>query len=694
MKVLFRKIKRSNKVALAFYLITALLFIIGYVCFTKSLLHLVGIETAIRVIILILLFLWFLAYFLFGLSTMIVKKYKKFITLTVINILLIIVMFFASIIINKIYSKIDMLSAEEYTLYTTNLISLKNTKLSNSSKLGMISNNDDIEGYVLANTLKNEEDLEQEVVYYDDYYSMLDALYNNEVDAIFVSSNYVILFSGEEAYQNIATDTEILFTYSEKMKTKTITNTNKKLTEPFTMLLMGVDSEKDGLNANAAFNGDTLMLITFNPKTLTATIFSIPRDTYVPIACNNNRYNKINSSAAYGTECVINTVQNLVGVTIDYYAKINFNGVIDLVDALGGIDVDVEAPNYDYYISKYGEGRLCESNSLRDMSKLVCMDTGLQHLNGDQALAYARNRHGFLESDLARNRHQQQIVEAMAKKVLSLKSFSDFEDLLEAVGKNISTNLSTNQILSFYQTLKDMVVSGLNGNDFINIQKTYLEVYSLPINIGGMTISALGYHDNSLNAIKDALNVNLGLKEEEMIKTFSYDYNEEYTTPIIGKGVSGGTKLATVPNFTGSTVSYAETWASNNDIPLGKEFLDCGTGTPGLIGGQSISAGTLTKNVSYLTIYINQACSTNSSTTESQSNSDNKSNNSKNNNSNNKTDEEFDIPGLPTEENKEEVKTENENKTETNEETNKSEDTDSSTTNSTSEENNNESTDE
>lgn len=623
MKVLLKKIKKSNKIALAFYLVTTLLFIIGYICFTKSLLHLVGIETAIRVIVIILLFLWLLAYILFGLSTMIVKKYKKFIVLTVIHTLFIIIMFFASFIINKIYSKIDMLSSNEYTLYTTNLIALTDTELTDDSKLGMISNNDDIEGYVLANTLKNNEKLDQEIVYYEDYYSMLDALYNEEVDAIFVSSNYVILFSGEDAYSNIASDTKVLFSYSEKMKTKTITNTNKKLTEPFTILLMGVDSETDGLNANAAFNGDTLMLITFNPKTLTATIFSIPRDTYVPIACNNNRYNKINSSAAYGTECVVNTVQNLVGITIDYYAKINFNGVIDLVNALGGIDVDVEAPNYSYYISKYGEGVLCESNSLRDMNDLVCMNTGYQHLNGEQALAYARNRHGFLESDLARNRHQQQIVEAMAKKVLSVASFSDFENLLEAVGKNISTNLSTNQILSFYQTLKDMLVNGLNGDEFINIQKTYLEVYSLPITIGGIQVSALGYYENSLNEIKEALNVNLGLKEEEMVKTFSYDYNEEYTTPIIGKGVSGGTKLSTVPNFIGSTVSYAETWASNNGITLEKEFLTCGTGTPGLIGNQSVMAGTFTKNVSSLTIYINQACSNNTTTNQDSSNDDN-----------------------------------------------------------------------
>ena len=478
---------------------------------------------------------------------------------------------------------------------------------------------------------------------------MLDALYNGQVDAIFVSSNYVILFGNEEAYSNIASETKVLYSYSEKMKSKTISNTNKKLTEPFTILLMGVDSEKDGLNANAAFNGDTLMLITFNPKNLNATIFSVPRDTYVPIACNNNRYNKINSSAAYGSDCVINTMQNLVDVTIDYYAKINFNGVIDLVNALGGIDVDVEAPNYDYYISQHGKGRLCESNSLRDTTKLVCMNTGAQHLNGEQALAYARNRHGFLESDLARNRHQQQIVEAMAKKVIEIKSFKDFEKILEAVSKNIATNLSTKQILSFYQSLKDMLVNGLKGEDFIKIQKTYLEVYNLPINIGGLNVSALGYYDNSLNAIKDALNVNLGLKKEEMIKTFSYDYNEDYTSPIIGKGISSGTKLATVPNFKGSTVGYVESWASNNGITLGKEFT-CNSGTPGLINGQSVAAGTFVKNISYLTIYINQVCDTNPIINNEPSNEPNNNNNTTtNNNSNSNSNSDNDGDDEPSE---------------------------------------------
>jgi LCP family protein required for cell wall assembly len=608
------------------------------------------------------LFLWGLAYFLFGLTNLILKKYKKFIIITIINIVLIIFMILAAIIINKIYSKIDMISSSDYTLYTTNLIALKETELDSNSKLGMIENEDDVEGYKLANSLIEKENLKQEVIYYEDYYSMIDALYNHEVDAIFVSSNYVILFSGEDAYSEIGSITKVLYEYSENMKSETITSSNKKLTEPFTILLMGVDSEIDGLNANAAFNGDTLMLITFNPKTLTATIFSIPRDTYVPIACNNNRYNKINSSAAYGTQCVIDTVENLVDIEIDYYAKINFNGVIDLVNALGGIDVEVESPDYSYYISKYGEGVLCESNSLRDTTNLVCMNTGLQHLNGEQALAYARNRHGFLESDLARNRHQQQIVEAMAKKVVNVTSFSGFENILNSIGNNISTNLSTTQILSFYQTLKDMLTTALNGNDFITIQKTYLEVYSLPITVGGVQVSALGYYENSLKAITNALNVNLGLKEEEMIKTFSYDYNEEYSSMVIGKGISGGTKLETVPNFTGSIVSYAEAWALNNGITLGKEYV-CSNSTPGLISNQSVASGTLAKNISYLTIYISESCNTTNTETSNNTNSSNKNNDNEEKNTTNETDDNeivSTIPGSPEIDSDEDENTEEE----------------------------------
>ena len=103
--------------------------------------------------------------------------------------------------------------------------------------------------------------------------------------------NFETLFRNEEGFENILNDTKVIYEYSEKKKNEDLNLvSDKDFNEPLTFLFLGVDSEGDGLNANAAFNGDTLMLMSFNPKTLSSVLLSIPRDTYVPIACNNNRY--------------------------------------------------------------------------------------------------------------------------------------------------------------------------------------------------------------------------------------------------------------------------------------------------------------------------------------------------------------------------------------------------------------------
>ena len=601
MKVLFNKIKKSNKILLTIYLLSFIAYLVTFVFFTGSLLSLKGIETFLRIGFIALFALWIIIYFIWNLVNLILKRNKTLIITTIITILLSVVFGFGSYIINNVYNKLEKLTSSNTTVYTTYLISMKDNEIDEDSKLGMIKNKKDVEGHILAKELIKKEKLDNEIEYYDDYYELLSDLYNNEIDGIFVSSNYVILFASEDAYKNIDTDTKIIYEHSKKMKNQdNIGTTNKKLTEPFSVLVMGVDSQKDGLNANAAFNGDTLMIITFNPKTLTATMFSIPRDTYVPIACNHNAYNKINSSAAYGTNCVIDTVENLIDIDIDYYAKINFRGFIDLVDAIGGVDVEVEQPDYSFYVKQHGKGRLCESNSLRDTTNLVCMDTGWQHLNGEQALAYARNRHGFIESDIARNRHQQQIVEAVAKKAAKLKSFESFESLLDAISENIATNMTTNQILSFYDVLKDMLANSLNGDEFITIKKTYLELYSLPVYLqyAYMYSSALGYYPDSLEAIKKLMKVNLELEEKETIKTFEYTYGENYEAGITGKNITTGAKLQLVPDFTGSSESYVRDWASKNNISV--EVIGGGA----TVIEQSIHPGVLAKSISRITINL------------------------------------------------------------------------------------------
>ena len=622
MKVLFNKLKKTNKIFLIIYLITFIIYLITYILLIKNLMSLSGIETAIRIIVIVIFGIWLLVYFLWNLINLKLKKFIKLSITTAITIIFAIVFSFANYYINMLYSGISNIGEKEYIVYTTNLVVLNGTEINDESILGMINNSDDIEGNVLAKELIEKENLtNNEIEEYSSYYEMIFDLLNGKIDGIFLSSNYQTIFGSEESFKDLK-DTTIAYTYSKEMENQDTTLTsNKSLKEPFTILLMGVDSEIDGLNANAAFNGDTLMLITFNPKTLNATMFSIPRDTYVPIACNNNKYAKINSSAAYGTSCVIDTVEQLTDITIDYYVKINFKGVVDLVDALGGIEVDIEAPDFNYNHGVNCGGRFCEQNSDRDTSAsgMIYLDPGLQTINGEEALAYARCRHLYLQSDIDRNKHQQQVVEAIAKKAASLDNLSKIEEILNAVTKNITTNMSSKQILSFYDVLKSMIASSLSDGSFLTIEKTYLEYYSLPVRLGnnGPFTSAIGYYPDSLNAIIKLMKENLEIENHEMIKTFSFDANEEYTTKVSGQGITTGTKLETMPNFVGKSVSEVETWATNHNITLHTEFVNNTSSyynpniAPGLISNQNISDGILLNNVSELTIYINSISTNN-----------------------------------------------------------------------------------
>lgn len=550
MKSVINKLKKANKGMEFFYFISLIGYLICYILIFKSLLHLEGIETLIRILVLGLFGLFGLIYLIFGFKTLVKKRKVWFTILTIFTIIFAVVFGVGSHYIDFVYQKIENFVTKDTSTYTTVLIGLKGTTLTSDSKIGMVTDETDRTGYILPLEFMKKENMKQEISYYSNYAELLEALYNKEVDAIFITNDYPILYRNEEKYQNIASETEILKEYSKEMKTEEseLLASTKSLTEPFTVLFLGVDSEsKDGLDANAAFNGDTLMLVTFNPKTLTATMLSFPRDTYVPIYNSSDKMiyqNKINSSASYGTASTVNTIEHLTGINIDYFVKVNFQGVIDLVNTLGGIDVDVEQPTYSYYVSIYGEGRLCESNSLRSTlpSDLVCMNTGMQHLNGEQALAYSRNRYGFINGDLDRNRHQQQVIEAIAKQLMKSSNLSTFENLLDTISKNIATNMKTNQILSFYQSIKGMLGKALNGEDFISIQKLALQTFYFTSPYG---LSCVGYYQGSLDTVVEAMKENLGLIEIETVKTFSYDYSEDYeiTSETIGTGIYSGGKV-------------------------------------------------------------------------------------------------------------------------------------------------------
>lgn len=637
MNRVIRKLKKSNLVIRIIYYLVTICYLVSSILFIKSLLNLTGIETGIRIIAIIFFIIYFLLYVFINFLNLLRRKYKGLIISTIFSLLFILIFFIGSYYINYVYSNINNMQESEKITYNIYLITLKDTEFSSESKIGVISDKIDKDNNELSTKLYKKKNLKNEIVEYNDYIKMLDDLYNNVIDGAIVPGNYDTLFRNEVGFENIVYDTKVIYEYSEKRQNEDLNIvSDKDFSEPLTFLFLGVDSEGDGLNANAAFNGDTLMLMSFNPKTLSSVLLSIPRDTYVPIACNNNRYAKINSSAAYGTGCVISTINKFLDINIDYYVKINFKGVVDLVEAVGGVEVDVEAPTY--MANAYG-GKVCEQNSDRQWGdKLVCINPGLQVLNGEQALAYARCRHMYIGSDLDRVRHQQQVVEALANKVLHFNSIKEFQDILNAVSKNIATNMDTDTILSGYNVAKNVLGNKLSGKDSLNIQKASLETYSLNVYVPsqGRKTSAQGYYESSLEDIKKAFNIVLGKETEEPIKTFSFSVNETYEIYRPGKGKRTGQSGALLPSFVGKSISEAQSFCNSNNINLEIKYVDSGSEhyndqvAVGLIGDQSVHKDVLLSTVSNLTVYVVNSKNTNSNQkTNTTKNTENKNDNSK-----------------------------------------------------------------
>lgn len=581
MNALFRKLKKRSKFQIITYFILLLSYLLTGILISKNILGLTGIENELRIIFIMGIVLFFIIYFIFGFLSIMDKRKKTFILLSILNFICIPIFILLSVILIKTFNTIDGLNSK-YVNYTTHLITLKETKFNKNNTIGLIKDKTDIEGYILPNEYIKKKHLNNEIIYYEDYTDMLLDLYENKIDSIFITSNYVNLYQNEEEFTNISTDTKIIDSYSKKMKN--IDNTlasNKSLDEPFTILLMGVDSEADGLDANMAYNGDTLMLITFNPETLNATIFSIPRDMYVPIACRNNQKAKINSSAAHGTECVINTVENLTEVNIDYYVKINFKGVVDLVEALNGIEVNVGKD-------------FCEQNSKRQFGdKEICLKKGVQTLNGEQALAFARHRHSLLRGDIDRIQNQQLVVEAIMKKAKNVRSINEFEDIINSITNNMLTNMNREQILSFYEVGKSMLKNTLHGDDFITIDKTYLEYYDLPVNLGSRVTSALGYYNNSLDAIKQLMKNNLSTEDINSYVNFTFTSGEPYERLVTGKGLTGSKNDVSMPKLIGKNINDAQYIANQIGFVINVNYIDSDTESSGTIIDQSIAYGSL-----------------------------------------------------------------------------------------------------
>ncbi|MBO9608938.1 MAG: LCP family protein [Paenibacillaceae bacterium] len=214
--------------------------------------------------------------------------------------------------------------------------------------------------------------------------------------------------------------------------------------ERVNVLLMGGDSR--GLAKNEVPRSDTLMVASIDPSTKKATLMSILRDTYVKIPGHGE--DRINAAITMGgPDLAMRTVSNLLGIPIQYYVYTDFKGFIALVDAVGGIDIDVEKD------MKYSDS---EDDHIYDID----LKKGLQHLNGNTALQYVRFRHDAT-SDFTRTERQRKFLAAVADKLQSTTSLLKLPKILQSIDPYVETNLSVMDMLKLGSLAMDAKTSGM-----------------------------------------------------------------------------------------------------------------------------------------------------------------------------------------------------------------------------------------
>lgn len=288
-----------------------------------------------------------------------------------------------------------------------------------------------------------------------------------------------VLGYGYSIYRNVSNTVETIHTPVEQEEVReSSVDLNKQ--HPISILLLGIDSGDLGRTEQG--RSDSIVVATINPNTQKMLLLSIPRDTYAEIV-GNGTSDKINHAYAFGgTEMSINTVQRLLDIPIDYYITVNMAGIQEIVDVIGGIEV--ESP---LAFSLNGE----------------TFSEGTNHLDGASALAFARMRHDDPNGDTGRQARQRLIIEGVIKKIISPNTLLNYQDILASLSTNVQTNLQMSDYFA------------LQGNDYTaaanNIQQEQLA------GIGSTEADGVYYSftvEAELARIQTLLKAELELKQE------------------------------------------------------------------------------------------------------------------------------------------------------------------------------------
>ena len=270
--------------------------------------------------------------------------------------------------------------------------------------------------------------------------AMADALYDDEIQAMILNEGYISLLTEQEDYSDFSSYTKIIYEYVTEHEITSIKPSGSITKQPFVIYCSGSDERDSDINAKS--RSDVNILAVVNPKTRQILLINTPRDYYLPLAFNGEM-DKLTHAGMYGVQESMAVLDNLYGTKTSYYGRINFWGLIDIVDALGGIDVysDYSFTTAAGDVAGYGD---------REYS----YTEGWNHMNGIEALPFSRERYSFSDGDNQRGKNQMKVIQAIIEKATSPSVLAKYQDLLKAVSDNFITNISYDQISSLVQMMQ------------------------------------------------------------------------------------------------------------------------------------------------------------------------------------------------------------------------------------------------
>lgn len=374
--------------------------------------------------------------------------------------------------INNITKK-NSYQTQSYSVLVSNTSNYNSIEDLIDKNIGFISTNNNLEKV----TYKLKDKINYNEVDYEDVTTAILNI-NSNIDAIVLEDSFIETL--EDNNVEFINNSRKIYTFSIKVKKGNVNKVNNINEDPFILYISGSDS-RGSISETA--RSDVNIIVVVNPKTNKILLVNVPRDYYVQLHGTTGIKDKLTHAGLYGLDMSKMTMQDLLDININYSVKVGFDTVVDIVDALDGIDLDID------------QALTLKSS---DNKKYCKYTVGMNHLDGACALRYARERKSYVGGDRHRGRNQQQVITAIINKLKEPKYLIKYNDILKAAEGTFETDLTYEEITSLvkYQmsNLTDWQIESISadGTDIMT------QTYSIP----GMTLSVMVPDEQILSDVK------------------------------------------------------------------------------------------------------------------------------------------------------------------------------------------------